>query len=89
MGRLIEAGKDIQFTFNGKGYKSKEGDSIATALFVNSIRANRKTYGKNASRGSYCFMGVCFECLVKVDGLGAVQGCKTKLCDGMKVEEDV
>jgi len=30
-------------------------------------------------------MGVCFECLVEVDGQGSVQGCLTPVQDGMSV----
>ena len=88
MGRLQNSKEDIFFTFDNIKYKAKEGDSIANALFANNIRTNRKTFGKKTSRGSFCLMGVCFECLVKVDGIGAVQGCKTKLRDGMEIEKD-
>jgi NADH dehydrogenase/NADH:ubiquinone oxidoreductase subunit G len=30
-------------------------------------------------------MGVCFECLVEVDGVSNVQGCMTPVRDGMRV----
>ena len=89
MARLANKQKDITFTFNNKKYIAKEGDSIAVALFANDIRKNRKTFEKKSPRGSFCFMGVCFECLVKVDGLSGVQGCKTKLTEGMEIEDDV
>lgn len=88
MGRLIHTNKDISFTFNNKKYDAKEGDSIAVALFANDIRTNRKTFENKTPRGSFCFMGACFECMVSVDGLNGVQGCKTKLIDGMKIKND-
>jgi D-hydroxyproline dehydrogenase subunit gamma len=31
-------------------------------------------------------MGVCFECLVRIDGVGNRQGCLVPVQDGMKVE---
>ena len=31
-------------------------------------------------------MGVCFDCLVTVDGVGSRQGCLIPVRDGMKVE---
>jgi sarcosine oxidase subunit alpha len=31
-------------------------------------------------------MGVCFDCLVVVDGVGSRQGCMTRVRDGMVVE---
>jgi predicted molibdopterin-dependent oxidoreductase YjgC len=31
-------------------------------------------------------MGVCFDCLVIVDGKGSRQGCMTRVADGMRVQ---
>jgi predicted molibdopterin-dependent oxidoreductase YjgC len=31
-------------------------------------------------------MGVCFECLVTIDGVGNRQACLVRVVDGMKVE---
>lgn len=37
-------------------------------------------------RAPYCMMGVCFECLVTVDGRPNQQGCLIPVRDGMVVE---
>ena len=39
-----------------------------------------------APRAPYCMMGVCFDCLVVVDGVGNRQGCLVPLREGMAVE---
>ena len=31
-------------------------------------------------------MGVCFECLVTIDGVGNRQGCLVEVADGMRIE---
>jgi hypothetical protein len=31
-------------------------------------------------------MGVCFECLVTIDGIGSRQGCLVPVTDGMRIE---
>jgi predicted molibdopterin-dependent oxidoreductase YjgC len=36
-------------------------------------------------RAPYCMMGVCFECLVEVDGVPNVQACMTSVREGMTV----
>jgi len=36
-------------------------------------------------RSAYCAMGVCFECLVEIDGLPNQRACQTIVKDGMKV----
>ncbi len=88
MGRVANDKKEISFTFNNIQYKAKKGDSIATALFENDIRVNRKTFENKSPRGSFCFMGVCFECLVTVNGASGIQGCKKKLEEAMEIKED-
>ena len=87
MHRFTNDKKDISFTFNNQVYKAKEGDSISAALFSNNILINRKT-AKNTPRGSFCFMGVCFECLVSIDGKSGIQSCKRKLIDGMEIKDN-
>jgi sarcosine oxidase subunit alpha len=39
-----------------------------------------------APRAPYCLMGVCFDCLVTVDGVGSRQGCLVPVRDGMAIE---
>jgi D-hydroxyproline dehydrogenase subunit gamma len=31
-------------------------------------------------------MGVCFECLVTIDGVGSRQACLARVRDGMRIE---
>lgn len=85
MSRFLDNKKDINFTFNNEKYSAKQGDSVAAALFENNITTNRKTYS-GSPRGSFCFMGVCFECLVNIDGKNDVQSCKVKLEEGMEIK---
>jgi len=39
-----------------------------------------------APRAPYCMMGVCFECLVTIDGVGSRQACLVRVAEGMRVE---
>ena len=39
-----------------------------------------------AKRAPYCMMGVCFECLVTIDGVGNRQACLIPVSAGMRVE---
>lgn len=42
--------------------------------------------GVRRPRGPYCMMGVCFDCLVTIDGTGNQQGCQIRVRPGMRVE---
>jgi len=89
MSRFSNNNKDVMFTFNSKPYMAKQGDNISAALVVNNIPFNRKTHGNQTARSSFCHMGVCFECLVQIDGISGIQACKTQLSEGMEIKQDV
>lgn len=59
--------------------------TVAAALLESGELACRTTPVSGAPRGPFCMMGVCFDCLVEVDGVPNVQACMTRVCDGMRV----
>ena len=76
----------LEFTFDGRRMVARDGDSLAVALSANGVEAFRETPVSGAKRGPYCLMGVCFDCLVLVDGVGNRQACLTSVRQGMVVE---
>lgn len=85
--RLTSPGRErrITFLFDGRPVEAREGDTVATALLAAGAGATRTTPASGARRGAYCLMGVCFECLVEVDGVPNRQGCLVAVTDGMQV----
>jgi aerobic-type carbon monoxide dehydrogenase small subunit (CoxS/CutS family) len=61
------------------------GETVATALLASGKRAFRHTEKRGEPRGIYCGMGVCFDCLVTVDGL-PVRACVTPVRPGMVIQ---
>ncbi|WP_370889076.1 (2Fe-2S)-binding protein [Caballeronia sp. RCC_10] len=59
--------------------------SIAAALLESGAASCRTTPVSGTARGPFCMMGVCFDCLVEVDGVPNVQACMTRVRDGMRV----
>ena len=76
----------LRFTFDGRAMTGRDGDTVAAALLANGVAACRTTPVSDAPRAPFCLMGVCFDCLVVVDGVGNRQGCLTPLADGMRIE---
>ena len=74
--------KTISLTLDGELIMAQAGDTVAAALLAHSGTASRET-GKGASRTAFCMMGVCFDCLIEVDGSPNVQGCMVQVRDGM------
>ncbi|WP_456305762.1 (2Fe-2S)-binding protein [Falsiroseomonas oryziterrae] len=75
----------LRFTFEGEAVEGREGDSVAAALLALGHAATRDTAVSGAPRGPYCMMGVCFDCLVTIDGVGNRQACLVPLRAGMDV----
>ena len=84
--RLGEVGAAVAITVDGKPIRARVGDTVAVALLAAGIDHCRTTPVTGAPRAPYCLMGVCFECLVTVDGVGSRQGCLVPVRDGMAVE---
>ena len=45
----------------------------------------RHTPVHGSSRAPFCMMGVCFDCLVEIDGVGSQQACLVRVREGMQV----
>ncbi|MCW5687260.1 MAG: (2Fe-2S)-binding protein [Pseudolabrys sp.] len=76
----------VAVTIDGVSFTAREGDSVAAALLAAGQSACRETPVSGAQRGPYCMMGVCFDCLVTVDGIGNRQGCLVRVEEGMRIE---
>lgn len=87
--RLDEAGASVALTVDGKQVAARAGDTVAAALIAAGIAHCRTTPVTGAPRAPYCLMGVCFECLVTVDGVGSRQACLVPVREGMAVETQV
>ncbi len=48
-----------------------------------------RTTAGGEPRGVFCGMGVCFDCLVVVDGVPSTRACVTWVRDGMAVATQV
>jgi D-hydroxyproline dehydrogenase subunit gamma len=68
---------------NGERVEATQGVTIASVLHQRDGQLRISPGGK--PRGLYCGMGVCFECMVRVDG-EMVRSCVTQALDGIKVE---
>lgn len=70
----------------GTAVTAREGDTVSAALLASGLDVRRSTAVSGVQRLPYCMMGVCFDCLVTVDGVGNRQGCLISVVDGMQIE---
>ena len=78
--------RPVEVTINGKAVQCREGDSVAAALIAAGYSDCRETAVKEVPRGPFCMMGVCYDCLVMIDGRPNQQGCMTTVHQGMNIE---
>ncbi len=62
-----------------------EGITVAAAVLAAHARYTRSTEKKNCKRSPYCQMGICFECLMNIDGMENQQACMIEVRAGMRI----
>jgi hypothetical protein len=77
------ASATVTVQFEGERITVPAGVSIAAALLLKGAQPFRTTPVSQSPRAPYCMMGVCFECLVEVDGKASRQACLTTVREGM------
>jgi aerobic-type carbon monoxide dehydrogenase small subunit (CoxS/CutS family) len=75
----------VEFTFAGRPVQARAGDTVAMALWAAGEHVLRQSSRDGSPRGVWCNMGICYECLVVVDG-ATVRACTTLVRPGLRVE---
>ncbi len=81
----VERGRAIQLRVDGQLIPAYEGETVAAALLASGRRVFRHRVPGGDPRGIFCGIGMCFDCLVTVDGTQIVRACVTPVRDGMRV----
>jgi predicted molibdopterin-dependent oxidoreductase YjgC len=81
---LVEPGPDRPLTIlvDGEPVTGTAGQTIAGVLLGAGRRQWRTTREGGAPRGVFCGIGVCFDCLVEVNGVQDVRACLRRAQDG-------
>jgi len=62
----------------------------AAPVITRPVRARPSAFRHNAAGGEprapYCMMGICFDCLVSIDGTANRQSCQIEVAEGMAVQ---
>ena len=77
----------ITISVNGLAVPAYTGESVHAALQAGGFQILRRA--GQEPRGLFCGMGVCYECLVTVNGCPGQRACMTPVQDRMEIELDV
>ena len=74
----------VEFRVDGRPLTAFAGESVAAALLAAGMSTLRTSPRAGTPRSVFCLMGVCQECVVRVDGR-PVTACMEPVRDGMRV----
>ena len=83
------AAQSVAFDFEGRAIAARPGDTVAAALLAAGETQFRTTPEKDRPRGPFCMMGICFDCLMVIDGEPNRQACQVLAADGMTVRRQI
>ena len=82
--RGLERGAPFEFQVDGGSVQAFAGETVAAALMAAGRHALRVTAG-GESRGYWCGMGVCWECMMWLEDVGSVRTCQLAAAPGMRL----
>ncbi len=73
------------FDFDGRPVPFRSGQSVGAALVAAGVRSWRTTRVGSRPRGIFCGIGVCYDCLITIDGHPNARACLVPVRPGMTV----
>ena len=80
------AEETVTVIFEGEECEVKAGTTVAAALLGHDDNHFCRSAADREKRAPYCLMGVCFECLVEIDGMKNRQACLEPVVAGMDIK---
>lgn len=81
--------RTIIVEIDGREVSCLEGDTVAAVVILNGPQPYRRSILSGTARAPYCMMGICFECLIEIDGVPNQQGCLRNVEQGMVIKRQL
>ena len=78
--------KRVTITIDGLPFEVPAGETVAAAVLASGITHTRTTPISGTPRAPFCLMGVCYECLMVINGQANQRACKEYVVEGMSIE---
>ncbi len=79
---------ELRLSLDGVPIPARPGQSVGAALTEAGVVSWRTTLRAGRPRGLFCGIGVCFDCLLTVDGVPNQRACLAPARDGMVLRTD-
>ncbi len=75
----------VSIEIDGRVFDVAAGISVAAAVMSLTAESSRTTPVTGEPRAPYCLMGVCFDCLMEIDGHPNRRACQVIVAEGMRI----
>ena len=75
----------ITIRVNGRSLAATPGETVLAALTAAGFRVLKKSNVRGEARGAFCGMGVCYECLVTINGVPKQRSCMAEVAENMEI----
>ena len=82
----VERGRQFEIEVDGEKVIAYEGETVAVALLAAGKRTLNHTAKKKQLRGVYCGIGLCYNCMMVINGIPNARACQTLAKPGCRVE---
>ncbi|HJP21631.1 MAG: (2Fe-2S)-binding protein [Alphaproteobacteria bacterium] len=83
--RLHDSSDLVTIAFEGESLRVPRNESVAAALLAAGAGHFGQASVSGEPRSAHCLIGVCFDCLVEIDGVANRQACLEPVREGMSV----
>lgn len=74
----------IRISVNGRETYAYRGETVLAVLLAAGCRVLRRDK-TGQPRGAFCGMGICYDCLVTINGIGNMRSCMIEVEEGMEI----
>jgi predicted molibdopterin-dependent oxidoreductase YjgC len=76
----------VTVMIEGQAVEVPAGETVAAAVLASGMGYTRTTPVSGSPRAPFCLMGVCYECLMVIDGQPNQRACRERVREGMTIE---
>ena len=77
-------GEPLEMVVDGSPVAAFQGESVAAAILASGRRSLRLSARRGEPRGVFCGIGICYECLLVIDGIPNQRACMTPARHGLR-----
>ena len=82
----VARGELLEMVVDGRPVAAFQGESVAAAILASGRRSLRLSARRAEPRGLFCGIGICYECLLVIDGIPNQRACMTPARPGLQAQ---